>query len=119
MIVGVIGLMTWQLWPFLGNLLRPTDMPLLSLAIWLPILAGVLLLAFGRDDHASGVRWFALLAALASFLVTIPLVTDFNLATAAMQFGEKHAWIARFNVWYTSASTASRSGSSCSPPSSP
>src|ERR1700733_4875463 len=76
-------------------------MPLLSLAIWLPILAGVLLLAFGRDDHANGVRWFALLAALASFLVTIPLVTDFNLATAALQFGEKHAWIARFNVWYT------------------
>ena len=76
-------------------------MPLLSIAIWLPILAGVLLLAFGRDDRADAVRWFALLAALASFLVTIPLVSDFNLATAALQFGEKHAWIARFNVWYT------------------
>ena len=37
----------------------------------------------------------------ASFLVTIPLVTGFNLGTAAMQFAEKHAWIARFNVWYT------------------
>src|SRR5450755_1699163 len=76
-------------------------MPLLSLAIWLPIGAGVLLLAFGRDDRAAAVRWFALAAALASFLVTIPLVTDFNLGTAALQFGEKHAWIGRFNVWYT------------------
>jgi NADH-quinone oxidoreductase subunit M len=76
-------------------------MPLLSIAIWLPILAGVLLLAFGRDDRADAVRWAALVAALASFLVTIPLVTGFDLGTAALQFTEKHAWIARFNVWYT------------------
>ncbi|MEO5843263.1 MAG: NADH-quinone oxidoreductase subunit M, partial [Caldimonas sp.] len=76
-------------------------MPLLSIAIWLPILSGVLLLAFGRDDRADAVRWAALIAAVASFVVTIPLVTGFNLATAAMQFSEKHAWIARFNVWYT------------------
>src|SRR4249920_301343 len=76
-------------------------MPLLSIAIWLPIVAGVLLLAFGRDDRADAVRWAALIAATASFLVTIPLVTGFNVGTAAMQFAEKHAWIARFNVWYT------------------
>src|SRR3954468_20325045 len=76
-------------------------MPLLSIAIWLPIVAGVLLLAFGRDDRADVVRWSALIAATASFLVTIPLVTGFDVGTAAMQFGEKHAWIARFNVWYT------------------
>src|SRR5678816_720849 len=76
-------------------------MPLLSIAIWLPIAAGVLLLAFGRDDRANAVRWSALIAALASFAVTIPLVTGFNVGTAAMQFAEKHAWIARFNVWYT------------------
>src|SRR5919107_985344 len=76
-------------------------MPLLSIAIWLPILSGVLLLAFGRDDRGDGVRWAALITSLASFAVTIPLVTGFDLGTAAMQFGERHAWIARFNVWYT------------------
>jgi NADH-quinone oxidoreductase subunit M len=76
-------------------------MPLLSIAIWLPIVSGVLLLAFGRDDRADAVRWAALIASLASFAVTIPLVTGFDLATPALQFGEKHAWIARFNVWYT------------------
>ena len=47
-------------------------MPLLSIAIWLPIVAGVLLLAFGRDDRADAVRWAALIAAIASFLVTHP-----------------------------------------------
>src|SRR4051794_1830586 len=76
-------------------------MPLLSIAIWLPIASGALLLAFGRDDRADAVRWAALIASLASFAVTIPLVTGFDVGTAAMQFGEKHAWIARFNVWYT------------------
>jgi NADH-quinone oxidoreductase subunit M len=75
-------------------------MPLLSVAIWLPILSGVLLLAFGRDDRAEAVRWAALVASVASFLVTIPLVTGFDTATAAMQFVEKQPWIARFNVWY-------------------
>jgi NADH-quinone oxidoreductase subunit M len=75
-------------------------MPLLSIAIWLPILSGVLLLAFGRDERAEAVRWGAFVASLASFLVTIPLVTGFNVATPAMQFIERQPWIARFNVWY-------------------
>src|SRR5829696_6818852 len=75
-------------------------MPLLSIAIWLPIVSGVLLLAFGRDDRADAVRWPALVASIASFLVTIPLVTGFNTASAAMQFVERQPWISRFNVWY-------------------
>ena len=32
-------------------------MGLLSLAIWLPIAFGVVLLAMGRDDQANAVRW--------------------------------------------------------------
>ena len=75
-------------------------MPLLSLAIWLPIVSGILLLALGRDDRAGAVRWAALAASGASFLVTMPLIFGFDTSTAAMQFGERHAWIARFNVWY-------------------
>ena len=58
----------------------------LNLAIWLPILAGVVLLAMGRDDNARAVRWMALVFALASFLVTIPLITGFDTAQAGMQF---------------------------------
>jgi NADH-quinone oxidoreductase subunit M len=75
-------------------------MGLLSLAIWLPILVGVVLLALGRDEHAPVVRWIALLGALASFLVTIPLYTQFDTASAAMQFVENTPWIERFNVNY-------------------
>jgi NADH-quinone oxidoreductase subunit M len=75
-------------------------MGLLSLAIWLPILSGVVLLAVGRDEHAGVVRWVALVAAFASFAVTLPLVGGFDAGTAAMQFTEKMSWISRFNVHY-------------------
>ena len=75
-------------------------MPLLSLAIWLPVASGILLLALGRDDRADAVRWSALVAALLSFAVTIPLVTGFNTSTAALQFVERHFWIERFDAYY-------------------
>ncbi|MDM0085849.1 MULTISPECIES: NADH-quinone oxidoreductase subunit M [unclassified Variovorax] len=75
-------------------------MGLLSLAIWVPIAFGVLLLAFGRDDRANLVRWTALIGALVSFAVTVPLYTRFELGTASMQFVEKFSWIQRFNVNY-------------------
>ena len=75
-------------------------MPVLSLAIWLPIVSGVLLLALGRDDRAALVRWAALAASVAGFVVTIPLVTGFNTSTAALQFVERHRWIERFNASY-------------------
>ena len=75
-------------------------MGLLSLAIWTPIAFGVVLLALGRDEQAQAVRWFALVGALASFLVTIPLYSGFQLGTPAMQFVEKAPWIERFSVMY-------------------
>ncbi len=75
-------------------------MGLLNVAIWLPIGFGALLLAIGRDENAGIVRAVALVGALASFLVTIPLITGFDRGTAAMQFVEKLSWIERFNVNY-------------------
>ncbi|GAB3474429.1 NADH-quinone oxidoreductase subunit M [Polaromonas eurypsychrophila] len=75
-------------------------MGLLSLAIWTPIFFGVVLLALGRDEQAQSVRWIALIGALVSFLVTLPLYSGFELGTAAMQFVEKAAWIDRFDMNY-------------------
>jgi NADH-quinone oxidoreductase subunit M len=75
-------------------------MGLLSLAIWMPIAFGVVLLALGRDSQARAVRWFALVGSIASFLVTLPLYSGFQLGSSAMQFVEKASWIERFNVHY-------------------
>jgi NADH-quinone oxidoreductase subunit M len=75
-------------------------MGLLSLAIWTPVFFGVVLLALGRDEHARVVRWIALVGAVVSLLVTLPLYTGFDATTASMQFVEKAPWIARFNMHY-------------------
>ena len=75
-------------------------MGLLSLAIWTPIAFGVVLLALGRDDQARTVRWIALIGAVVSLLVTLPLYGGFQLDTSSMQFVEKAPWIERFNVNY-------------------
>jgi NADH-quinone oxidoreductase subunit M len=75
-------------------------MGLLSLAIWTPVAFGIVLLALGRDEQAQMVRWVALTGAVASFLVTIPVYTQFDTTTAAMQFVENSVWIDRFNVKY-------------------
>ena len=73
---------------------------LLSLAIWLPILGGVAVLATGNDARAPLARVLSLLIALATFAVTIPLYTGFNSHSAALQFVEKYSWIPPFNIYY-------------------
>ena len=75
--------------------------PLLSLAIWLPIAFGIFVIAFGRDDNPNVVRTVSLIGALASFLVTLPLVSQFNNAARGMQFVEKFKWIDIFNINYS------------------
>ena len=75
-------------------------MGLLSLAIWTPIFFGAVLLALGRDDQARMVRWIALIGAVASLAVTLPLYGAFDTTTSAMQFVEKAPWIDQFNVNY-------------------
>lgn len=79
--------------------LSPT-FPLLSLAIWCPVVFGLLILAVGRDRHPGLVRLAALIGAVISFLVTLPLLQGFDNAAHGMQFIEKAAWIDRFNIQY-------------------
>ncbi|MDM5179984.1 NADH-quinone oxidoreductase subunit M [Massilia sp. DJPM01] len=77
--------------------------PYLSLAIWLPIVLGAAILAIGRDDKPGMTRWMALIASIASFLVTLPLLQHFDNAAHGMQFVESTPWIGRFNIMYSLA----------------
>lgn len=77
-----------------------TSFPILSAAIWIPILFGLALLALGSDRNANVVRTVALVGAVLGFLATLPLVTDFDLASASMQFVEQAPWIERFSANY-------------------
>ncbi len=74
--------------------------PLLSLAIWIPIVAGLLILAVGRDSNPGLSRILALIGALAGLLITFPLYTNFDASSTVMQFVELAPWIPRFNINY-------------------
>jgi NADH-quinone oxidoreductase subunit M len=60
--------------------------------MWLPVAAGVLLLALGDRTPAAG-RWLALLSTAATFGLSTLLYTDFDTTTAQMQFVERAPWI--------------------------
>ena len=76
-----------------------TQLPLLSLLIWLPILGGAALLAMGRMS-ANTARWTGLAVSLATLALSVPLLTGFDFANAGLQFVEKKAWIDAFDIYY-------------------
>ncbi|MCK5480768.1 MAG: NADH-quinone oxidoreductase subunit M, partial [Gammaproteobacteria bacterium] len=75
------------------------DFPLLSLLVWLPIAGGIALLAMDAMGNKA-CRQTAFIVALATFLLSLLLYTNFDLSTAAMQFQEQLPWIAAFEVNY-------------------
>lgn len=72
---------------------------LLSLAVWVPILGALPVLALG-SGRRNMVRWLALAVALAGFAVTLPLYAGFDVQQGGMQFVERLPWIPRFNLQY-------------------
>jgi NADH-quinone oxidoreductase subunit M len=76
-------------------------MHLLSVLIWLPILGAIGVLAFGRQANAA--RWLALLVALATLVLSIPLWTGYDAAGPVMQFAESMAWIPALGADYALA----------------
>jgi len=76
----------------------------LSVLVWLPILGGILLLAMSRTEGATrGLRLDRLVAlgiSVLTFVLSLPLWTAFDPATASMQFVERVPWIRAFNVEY-------------------
>ena len=73
---------------------------LLSLVIWTPIVAGLLVLATGSDRNARAARIVALLGALAGLAVALPLWTGFDRLATDFQFVELAPWIESFSVNY-------------------
>jgi NADH-quinone oxidoreductase subunit M len=75
------------------------DWPLLSLVIWTPIIGGLIVLAAG-DKAPEGARRLALGVSVITFVLSIPLYTEFDTTTARMQFEELAPWIPTFNINY-------------------
>jgi NADH-quinone oxidoreductase subunit M len=71
----------------------------LSILVWLPIGAGVVVLILG-DLRIGLARWVALAASVLTFALTLPLIAGFDTSTAAFQFIEHASWIRRFDAYY-------------------
>ena len=74
-----------------------TELPILSLVIWLPIVGGLLVLASGDRVNP---RPLSLAVAMITFLTSLLLYSGFDSSTADMQFEEKAAWIPVFKIFY-------------------
>ncbi|UCD34688.1 MAG: NADH-quinone oxidoreductase subunit M [Nitrospiraceae bacterium] len=73
------------------------DYSILSWTVFLPVLGALfLLLVQGR----AVIRWISLLFTLATFVISLPLLTHFDKGTHAMQFVERHDWIPSWGINY-------------------
>ena len=76
-----------------------TELPILSLVIWAPILGGVWVLIAG-DRQEETVKYLALGVSVITFILSCFLYTDFAPDTHEMQFVEFSAWIEPFSIYY-------------------
>jgi NADH-quinone oxidoreductase subunit M len=70
----------------------PFGSGLLSLLVWLPIAGGIVVLLLG-DSRAAAGKWLSLAVSLVTFVASIPLFTQFDGSSYAMQFAERTPWI--------------------------
>ena len=71
---------------------------LLSLLIWLPIVGGLAVLAFG--ERIATAKWLSLIVSGLTLLFSVPLWTLFKTGTAEMQFVERSPWISTIHSQY-------------------
>ena len=76
-----------------------SELPLLSLLIWAPILGGLFVLYAG-DRQELTVKYFSLGVTALTFLMSTFLYVQFDNQTRSMQFIEKAPWISYFNINY-------------------
>jgi len=71
--------------------------PILTWSVFLPLI-GALVLLFMRN--ASLVRWTALFFTISTFIISLPLLSNFDKSTYKMQFVEMHEWIPTWGIKY-------------------
>jgi NADH-quinone oxidoreductase subunit M len=71
---------------------------ILSLLIFFPLAAALFILIFFRKGKSS--MWAAFVASVIEFIITLPLMANFDKSEAGMQFVEKAWWIKSIGVQY-------------------
>ncbi len=78
-------------------ILNQLSYPILSSTVFLPVV-GVLVILLMRN--AAAIRWATLLFTLATFAISLPLLSNFDKTTHLMQFVEKSDWIPAWGINY-------------------
>ena len=80
-----------------------SSFPLLSFAIWFPILSGILLIFIDSKNNSFlgiHIKKISLILASFSFILTLLPVLFFNELQEGFQFIEKFIWFKNLNVYY-------------------
>jgi len=78
-----------------------TDIPLLSLTIFLPLLGAVVILLIKEDKSSvDNIRKVALFTSIGVFLLSLLIWLQFDNSKAEYQFQEKIRWFSDFNFYY-------------------
>ncbi len=78
-----------------------TDIPLLSLTIFLPLLGALVILLIKEDENSlSNIKKVALLTSIGVFLLSLFIWLQFDSKNAGYQFVEKFKWFNDFNFYY-------------------
>lgn len=77
--------------------------PFLTITIFLPLVGALFILILIRGDEettSNNARNAALWTSIATFLISLILLVNFDKSTAQFQFVEKHEWIKGYNISY-------------------
>ena len=72
---------------------------ILSLVTFFPLI-GALVLLLGVRNNPNAARYIAMGASLATFVLSLRLLTGFDTGTAAFQFVEEVAWLPTYGIYY-------------------
>jgi NADH-quinone oxidoreductase subunit M len=78
-------------------ILNQLSYPILTWTVFLPV-AGALLILF--LSNANAIRWTSLVVTVAAFVVSLPILSNFDKTTYKMQFVEKSEWIPSWGINY-------------------
>lgn len=78
-----------------------SNMPLLSLLVWTPIIGGLLVLFVGQKLSQHSAKTLALGVSLITLAICVPLYQGFDNSSYQMQFVEQISWFASFNIMYS------------------
>ncbi|MEQ8427832.1 MAG: NADH-quinone oxidoreductase subunit M [Gammaproteobacteria bacterium] len=76
-----------------------TQLPILSMLIWTPIIGGIWALIAG-DRQEQTVKYFSLAVSVITFVFSVMLYLEFDTSVVEMQFVEQASWISAFDIQY-------------------